>query len=108
MPSSRKTGLGTAAFFQPTGETAAPESQQRDPEPATQQPGAQEPRPTSPQGVAPPPPKKVRTTVMLYPETLAELEMLKVQARRRGTRATYSDILEEAIQALTRQRRVEV
>jgi len=103
MPSSRKTGLGTAAFFQQTGAAAAPEPQQRDPEPVTQQP-----RSTPPPTAAPPPPKKVRTTVMLYPETLAELEMLKVQARRRGTRATYSDILEEAIQALTRQRRIEV
>jgi len=68
----------------------------------------QEPRLTPLPEAEPPPLKKVRTTVMLYPETLAELEMLKVQARRRGTRATYSDILEEAIQALVRRRRVEV
>jgi hypothetical protein len=45
---------------------------------------------------------------MLYPETLAELEMLKVQARRQGTKATYSDILEAAIQALVSQRGVEI
>lgn len=107
MPSNRKTGLGTAAFFQPTGATVAPEPHQRESEPAAQQPRAPEPRSLPPTEAEPAAPKKVRTTVMLYPETLAELEMLKVQARRQGTKATYSDILEAAIQALVSQQKVE-
>ena len=41
--------------------------------------------------------KKVRTTITLYPDTLATLEMLKIHARRQGNKATFSDILAEAI-----------
>lgn len=41
--------------------------------------------------------KKVRTTITLYPDTFATLEMLKVHARRQGNKATFSDILAEAI-----------
>ncbi len=51
--------------------------------------------------------KKLRTTVTLYPDTLAKMENLKVQARRAGVRATYSDILEEAINDLAHKRGVE-
>ena len=50
--------------------------------------------------------KKVRTTVTLYPETLATLEMLKVHARRQGKRATFSDILAEAIIDLAQKKGV--
>ncbi|MDQ4078349.1 MAG: hypothetical protein M3220_19145 [Chloroflexota bacterium] len=89
--SKKKTGLGAAAFFQkePAGQ---PESEQEE--------GAAE--------VEAPKPKKVRTTVTLYPDTLATMEMLKVEARRQGEKATYSDILEEAILDLARKKGVEL
>ena len=82
MTKKRQTGLGTNAFFQniSPGETDTP------------------PPPASP---APPKsPAKIRTTVTLYPETMAQLEALKINARRQGTKATFSDILSEAIQDL--------
>ena len=50
--------------------------------------------------------KKVRTTVTLYPDTLAMLEMLKVHARRQGNKATFSDILAEAITDLAQKKGV--
>jgi hypothetical protein len=107
MAKDRKTGLGTSAFFQqvatPTEEPAQPEVPS-----ATGQGASTAPAVSGTDAKAATEPKKVRTTVMLYPETLAALEMLKVQARRRGTRATYSDILEEAIQALAVSQGVEV
>ena len=52
--------------------------------------------------------KKVRTTIMLYPDTLAGLDMLKVHARKQGGKATYSDILEEAIRDLMKKKGVTV
>ena len=81
--SKKKTGLGTNAFFQEaeTDHTATA------PEPAT-----------PPQTVSKS--AKVRTTVTLYPETLAQLDMLKIHARQLGVKATYSDILREAIEGL--------
>jgi len=101
MAKDRKTGLGTSAFFQqvatPTEEPAQPEAH-----PATGQ-GAP-PVPVAPDVKAAAEPRKVRTTVTLYPETLATLEMLKVHGRRQGVRATYSDILEEAILALAEKK----
>lgn len=45
-------------------------------------------------------PKKERTTVMLYPETLSAMERLKVELRKSGDKVTYSDVLEQAIWAL--------
>lgn len=81
--SKKKTGLGTSAFFQ-----------EAESDPATTVP---EPT-TPPQSV--PKPAKIRTTVTLYPETLAQLDMLKIHARQQGKKATYSDILREAIEEM--------
>ncbi len=81
--SKKKTGLGTNAFFQET-----------ESDPTTTLP---EPT-TPPQTVSKA--AKVRTTVTLYPETLAQLDMLKIYARQQGRKATYSDILREAIEEM--------
>lgn len=43
---------------------------------------------------------KVRTTVTLYPHTLAAMEQLKVELRKSGDKATLSDVLEQAVLAL--------
>lgn len=53
-------------------------------------------------------PKKVRTTVTLYPDTLAAMELLKVESRKKGQRATYSDVLGEAIALLMEQKGLSV
>ena len=85
--SKKKTGLGTNAFFQEAetdNTTTAPESA------------------TPPQTVSKS--AKVRTTITLYPETLAQLDMLKIHARQNGEKATYSDILREAIEVLTEKK----
>ena len=55
-----------------------------------------------------PKPQKVRTTVTLYPETLAAMELLKVESRKNGQRATYSDVLGEAVHLLMEQRGLSV
>lgn len=106
MPSNRKTGLGTSAFFKPRevvpGEAASssPEAQQQ----------VHQAQPISPPPLEPlaqeDSPRKMRTTVMLYPETLANMELLKIQGRKRGKRTTYSDILNEAIQLLMERQEV--
>ena len=81
--SKKKTGLGTNAFFQ-EAET--------------------DPTTNPPESITPPSPlskpTKVRTTVTLYPETLAQLDRLKAHTRQTGEKATYSDILREAIEVL--------
>lgn len=84
----KRTGLGTAAFFQARANQQEPTEQ------------------GEPQAAEPPKPRKVRTTVTLYPDTLAMMEMLKVEARRQGQRATFSDILEEAILILAERKGV--
>ena len=81
--SKKKTGLGTNAFFQ----EAETDHTTTAPEPAM-------PSQTVSKSA------KVRTTVTLYPETLAQLDMLKIHARQLGEKATYSDILREAIEGL--------
>jgi hypothetical protein len=97
----RSTGLGTDIFFQP------PASQ---PQPAKEPEADDSPLPpdSEPPEVESGPEKKIRTTVTLYPQTLAAMESLKVHARRQGQRATYSDILEEAIQDLARKRGIDL
>ena len=95
MSKQRKpTGLGTDAFFRT--------------------PNVPEVKPTIPkhpgqtqEGEAPQS-RKVRTTVTLYPDTLAALEMLKVYARKQGERMTYSDILDEAISNLIEKKGIKV
>jgi hypothetical protein len=80
----QKTGLGqgVSAFFK-QGDVAAVV-------PAEDQ--AQEPVDLGRQ--------KTRTTVMLYNDTLESIELLKAQARKRGVKATMSDILNDAVALL--------
>ncbi len=80
----RKTGLGRSAFFQgkPALETEATAEEK---------------------------PKKVRTTVSLYTETMAGLEALKIEARKEtGRKVTYSDVLNEAIADLMKKKGIEL
>jgi hypothetical protein len=58
--------------------------------------------------VAHPRRKKIRTTVTLYEKTLASMELLKVEARKQGVKATLSDVLEEAIQTLMEKKQLEI
>lgn len=106
MAKDRKTGLGTAAFFQQPGSTVTPAASQA-PVQTLERPGEipteGEHRPERSAA-----PKKVRTTVLLYPETLANMEDLKIRARRRGDKATFSDILEQAIRMLMEKYQVEL
>jgi len=51
---------------------------------------------------------KVRTTINLGTDTLALLDALKVDARKNRRKATYSDILDEAIRELAKKRSVRV
>lgn len=85
----KKTGLGTSAFFaSPTGDgaqTATAEAAGN----GTKQPEK---------------PKKVRTTITLYPETLAAMELLKAEARKTGKKVTLSDVFADAVDALMAQR----
>ena len=87
----KKTGLGAGvgAFFQTDDDTAATEpGKTRAPEPSK--------------------PEKVRTTVMLYPTTLSGIELLKSESRKRGNRATMSDILNDAVAMLMRERNIKL
>lgn len=81
--SKKQTGLGTSAFF--SGSKKKPAA---DAAPET------------------PKPEKIRTTVMLSPEAYAGLEQLKSHARRQGQKATYSDLLDEAIRKLMVERKI--
>jgi hypothetical protein len=97
-----------AAFFQNEPEDEQLEDTQSEERRATSARSAprearEEPDPATPEKL-----KKVRTTVTLYPDTLALMELMKVQARRDGARATYSDILEEAIVDLAEKRGLEL
>ncbi|RIK50651.1 MAG: hypothetical protein DCC57_11630 [Chloroflexi bacterium] len=86
--SSRKnenTGLGKNAFFK-TGKGNA-----SDPQEAT---GTEE-------KVA-----KMRTSVMLSPEVVAGIEILRTQARKQGQRLTTSEIIDDALRLLMRERKV--
>jgi hypothetical protein len=53
-------------------------------------------------------PEKYRTTVMLYPDTLSNIELLKADARKQGVKATMSDILNDAVQLLAKERQIQL
>jgi hypothetical protein len=95
----KKTGLGTSAFFQ-RGQSGGEQGNEAAP---TVQEATEPAKPDSP-----PKPKKVRTTVMMYEKTLASMELLKVEARKQGIKATLSDVLEEAIQSLMEKKKLEL
>ena len=90
---SKKTGLGTNAFFGSDEADQVVESAVA--EPVT---------PAKPKPVKAP--KKVRTTVTLYPRTLAAMELLKAESRKEGERSTLSDILGDAIDLLLKKKKI--
>ena len=92
---SKKTGLGTNAFFGSDDVNQVVESA------AVEQPAPAKPKPVKV-------PKKVRTTVTLYPRTLAAMELLKMESRKEGERATMSDVLGEAIDLLLKKKKLSV
>ena len=93
--SKKKTGLGKSAFFTPQAEES------ESPTPPAETTKAEEPK-------APEKPQKVRTTVTLYPETLAAMELLKANARKSGKKVTLSDVFEDAIKALMEKKQITV
>ena len=101
MSNKQKTGLGTAAFFQqsPEKEVAKGKGEREE----AKQDGATQMRKAQPKVK-----EKVRTTVTLYRETLAGMEALKIQERKTGNKATFSDILNEAIQGLMDKKGIKV
>src|SRR5687767_624857 len=83
---SKTTGLGTSAFF--AGQASA------DPSPTDQNSQESE--------------KKMRTTIMLSPDVVAGIEALRMQARKNGTRMTTSQIIEDALNLLMRERNINI
>lgn len=49
---------------------------------------------------------KMRTSVMLSPEVVAGIEILRTQARKQGQRLTTSEIIDDALRLLMRERKV--
>jgi len=93
----KRTGLGKSAFFKNTAEETTPDTTK--PAQPVEIPQAE---------VKEEKPRKVRTTVLLYEETMAGLEELKVHERRaQGKKITYSDILNEAISDLMKKKGLE-
>ena len=84
---TKATGLGTGAFF-------------------SDKAGADQPAADT--DVKPPEKKKMRTTIMLPPDVVAGIETLRTQARKNGTRMTTSQIVEDALKLLMRERKISV
>ena len=85
MSNKKQTGLGRNAFFKNSTEDE-------------QVPSAPESTPAAKK------PEKVRTTLTLYPETLASMEILKIEGRKSGQRVTLSDVLNEAVTTLMQKK----
>ena len=104
----RKTGLGAQVFFKPPvvqQEELPPPLAEEAPAPpapvselATSRKAAKKTKPPEPQA------EKVKTTINLSSDTLALLDALKINARRHRQKATYSDILDEAIRELAKKK----
>lgn len=106
MSKKKRTGLGRDALFQspktqPEQEDAAAEQSAQTGE-AVQQSTEDESQPSAEEATAKR--EKVRTTVRIYATTYGMMEALKVYERRQGNKATYSDILEEAIIDLAKKK----
>lgn len=101
--SKKKTGLGTDAFFQQSQSAKREKEEKEEEERVASQPTSQ-----TTEEPAQEKPEKMRTTITMYPETRAGLEMLKIQELRQGNKVTFSDILDEAIQDLMEKKGVEV
>jgi len=88
-------GAGTNAFYPP----------------ATRKRGAKAEAPPESQPEARPKAAKsdkMRTTIMLSPDTVAGIETLRAQARRDGSRLTTSQIIEDALLSLLRARKINI
>lgn len=93
----KKTGLGVDALFQsprPKPESPHPPA----PTPAGHRAGPtavdrfeSEPRSQTPKS------EKMRTTVMLNPDTLAGMDLYKMRLKRLRKKPSYSEIIDEAI-----------
>jgi hypothetical protein len=113
----RKTGLGAKAFFkQPSSQ---PEQELTAERPAAQDQSAELSQPADQVQAATPAKKpaedtkapqpqseKIKTTINLSSDTLALLDALKIDARKQRRKATYSDILDEAIRELATKKGV--
>lgn len=84
--SKKSTGMGPEAFFSKSPESPVDSA----PDPAR--------RPKQVQ------PKRIRTTVVLHPSTMAAMNAIKTQNRLEGIKVTYSDILDEAVQLLVAEK----
>lgn len=85
-PKNRNTGLGTSVFFpEGGGDTPAVRTVTK---------------PNDSKPVRP----KLRTTVILYNDTLEAIELLKAQSRKKGVKASMSDILNDAVELLMQER----
>jgi len=92
--SKKKTGLGKSAFFATaTGEDDSPTFDGTSIKQETRQPEK---------------PKKVRTTITVYPETLMAMELLKAHGRKTGDKITLSDVFAEAIGELMRKKGISI
>ncbi len=98
---TKKTGLGGGvdAIF---GSSAVEEQVEETTVDDTQK-EAEEVAPEVEEPIMPP---KYRTSVMLYPETLSDIELLKSESRKQGVKATMSDILNDAVELLAKERQI--
>lgn len=93
----KKTGLGVDALFQ----SANPKPEISDG--STSQSAGQRPNPSTIARSEPesrtqkPKSEKMRTTVMLSPDTLAGMDLYKVRLKRFRKKPSYSEIIDEAI-----------
>lgn len=102
----RKTGLGVDALFQPVPQKpvadlpAAAQAKRSKPDPAP----ATVPEPA----LAKPKSQKMRTTVHLNPDTLAGMDLYKMQQKRLRKKPSYSEIVDEAIRLFLKVNDVDI
>ncbi|MCB0078717.1 MAG: hypothetical protein KDD73_15000 [Anaerolineales bacterium] len=100
MTSKKSGGLGqgTSAFFRSGPRDVEEEEGDRMVEPVALPEPTPVPRPKKKKV------NKVRTSVTLYPDTLARMEAMKIESLRDGVRVTYSQLISEAINDLADKR----
>ena len=86
---TKRSGLGTDAFFRGAESNAAAAQQDVDTAQAENE-------------------KKMRTTIMLSSGVVAGIDTLRTQARKEGSRLTTSQIIEDALRMLLRARKIDV
>ena len=89
---SKPTGLGTKAFFAKRDDDNLSDTPENTPSVKQEMVKV----------------KKVRTTLSLYPETLAAMELMKFEVRKKGRRnATMSDVVKDAVDELMKIRGID-